>query len=135
MSAPPPVVVGLAICRDVIRDAATANLSVIRSFSGHAFDSFQAIAEPFCVLTTLTDGKGECETELVVTFFGDGESYEYARLPGRVRFPDPLQLVECVYRLDAFPLAEPGVYLFTLLLNGQGAAQKSLRVYMREDSK
>jgi hypothetical protein len=132
MSTPPPVVVALAICRDVIRESATGNYSDIRSFSGQAVGSFPGTTEPFCILASLTDGRGVCRSELVVTYFGATESFEYARLPGQIQFPDPLQLVECVYRFDKFPVSFPGVYLFTLLLNGRWAAQKSLRVYLRE---
>jgi len=130
MHFPPPVVVGLTLCRDYLRDQATGLAFLVRVFSGHAVESFPAVSEPFCVMALLTSSHGEYRTELVVTFFGETESYEYARLKGRVRFPDPLLLVECIHRLNQFPFHEPGV--FTLLIDDEWAAQKSLRVYSRE---
>jgi hypothetical protein len=127
-------VVGLTICRDFIRDAASGNYSVIRSFTGHPVKSFPGTGEPFCVFAILTDGRDEVEAELAITWFGDEDVFEYARLRGRVRFPDPLQLVECVFRFNQFPFPGPGVYLFALHLNGEWAAQRSLRVYAREET-
>jgi hypothetical protein len=128
-----PVVVGLTICRDFIRDQASSNYSVIRSFTGQPLDSFPGTVEPFCVFAILTDGIGEIEAELVISWFGEEELVQYARVRGRINFPDPLQLVECVFRFQQFPFPGPGIYLFSLFLGGEWAAQKSVRIYRREN--
>ncbi len=133
MTYPLPVVVGLTVCRDFIRDPASGNYSVIRSFTGHPIDSFPGTGEPFCVFAILTDGVGEIDAELVISWFGDEEFVEYARVRGRINFPDPLQLVECVFRFQQFPFPGSGVFLFTLFLGEEWAAQKALRVYQREN--
>ncbi|MDB5305914.1 MAG: hypothetical protein JWO38_116 [Gemmataceae bacterium] len=86
------------------------------------------------MFAVLTDGAGESNAELVVTWFGDEEIVEYARIRGRVRFSDPLHLVECVFRFRQFPFPGPGAYLFTLLLDEEWAAQRALRVYRREEA-
>lgn len=129
----PPVVVGLTICRDFLRDKDSGNYSIIRSFSGHPIESFPGTSEPFCVVAILTDSIGEVTTDLVVTRFGDEEIAQYARARARVNFTDPLRLVECLFRFDQFPFPGPGVYLFTLLVEGEWAGQRSLRVYPREE--
>ena len=130
--ATPPTVVGLTVCRDFLREPASGNYSVIRSFTGYPLDSFPGTGEPFRVFAILTSGHGEADAELVVTWFGDEEVAEYARVRGRVPFPDPIRLVECVFRFDSFPFPGPGIYLFTLLLDGEWAAQRSIRVYLSE---
>src|SRR5687767_3556499 len=103
MATHPPVVVGLTICRDFLRDPTSGNYTVIRSFTGMPVDSFPGSGEPFCVFAILTDGAGEAEVELVVTWFGADGVVEYARARGRVRFPDRVRLVECVFRFNRFP--------------------------------
>lgn len=133
MAAEPPVVVGLTICRDFLRDPTSGNYSVIRSFSGMPVGTFPGAGEPFCVFAILTDGEGNVEGELVVTWFGDEGILEYARVPVRVRFPDRLRLVECVFRFDRFPFPGPGVFLFGLYLGGEWSAQRALRIYTHED--
>jgi hypothetical protein len=132
MSRPSPLVLGLTICRDFIRDPDSGNYTVVRSFTGSPVDSFPGVSEPFCVFAILTEGFGEVPTELVVTYFGK-EIFEYAQIRGSVRFADPLKLVDCVFRFQKFPFPEPGVYLFTLLVDGEWAAQKAVRVYTRKD--
>jgi hypothetical protein len=105
MTYPLPVVVGLILCRDFIRDQTSGNYSVIRSFTGQPIDSFPGTGEPFCVFAMLTDGIGDFE--LVISWFGDDEFMEYARARGRINFTDPLQLVECVFRFQQFPFRGP----------------------------
>lgn len=126
------MVVGLTLCRDFLRDPTSGNHSVIRSFTGHPVSSFPGTSEPFCVFAILTDGAGEAEAELVVTWFGEEGIVEYARTRGRVRFSDPVQLVECVFRFNRFPFPGPGVYAFGLYVEGEWAARRSLRVYTHE---
>jgi hypothetical protein len=132
MATQPPVVVGLTICRDFLRDPVSGNYSVIRSFTGHPVDSFPGASEPFCVFAILADGSGEVDAELVITWFGEQGIVEYARTRGRIRFPDPVQLVECVFRFNRLSFPGPGGYLFGLYLDGEWAAQRALRVYTRE---
>src|SRR5437660_11072823 len=133
MALPQPIVVGLTICRDVLVEPTSGNYSVIRAFSGMPVAAFPGLGEPFRVFAALTGGHGEAEVELVVTWFGDEEIERYARLRHRIQFTDPLRVVQCVFRFDRFPFPGPGDYLFTLYLGGGWAAQRSLRVYVRED--
>lgn len=130
----PPVVLGLTICRDLIVEPTSRNYSVIRAFSGMPVAAFPGPGEPFRVFATLSGGHGETRAELVITWFGDGEIAEYARLHGSVRFDDPLQVVQCLFRFDQFPFPGPGLFLFTLLLDDEWAAHRALRVYLREST-
>jgi hypothetical protein len=132
MATQPPVVVGLTLCRDFLRDPASGNYSVIRSFTGHPIRSFPGTGEPFCVFAILTDAIGDVDAELVVTRFGEEGIVEFARTRVRVRFTDRLGLVECAFRFNRFPFPGPGAYLFGLYLGGEWAAQRALRVYTQE---
>lgn len=130
----PPVVVGLTICRDFLREPVSGNYSVIRSFTGQPIQEFPGTGDPFTVFAVLTDAVGEADLELVVSWFGEKEFGEYAKLRGKVRFPDRLQLVECAFRMLQFPFPGPGVYLFTLRLDGEWIAQRTLRVYTKGEA-
>lgn len=133
MLAVPPVIVGLTICRDFLRDPASGNYSVIRSFTGQPIETFPGSGEPFTVFGILTDAVGEAAVELLVNWFGAETIGEYAKSSGRVRFPDKLRLVECKFSFNHFPFPGPGEYLFTLMLDGIWMAQRSLRVYEKGD--
>ena len=74
----PPVVIGMTICRDVLREP-SGNYSIIRSFTRQPVDEFPGIGEPFSAFVVLTDAVGEAEAKLVVTWFGESEIGEYAR--------------------------------------------------------
>ena len=130
----PPVVVGLTICRDFLRDPASGNYSVIRSFTGLPIEAFPGSGEPFCVFGIFTDAVGEAEAELVIDWFSDESVGEYAKSRGRVRFPDKLRLVECKFNFHHFPFPGPGEFLFTLYLDGVWMAQRSLRVYAKGET-
>jgi hypothetical protein len=132
MQAPLPSVVGLTICKDVIVEPQSMNLSVIRSFTGCPFEMFPAQAEPFCVLATFIDGQGDARIELVVTRYDpDAESQEIRRLTGRLAFPDRLQYIQCLIRLESLIFPSEGYYLFSLFLEGEWMAHKGLRIYTR----
>ena len=123
-----PVVLGLTLCEDVVVDPATGNVSLIRSFTGLPVDNFPAVARPFCAFAALSDGEGEVDAELLVNTL-EGEGTEAYQVSHRLRFTDRLQIVYYVRRFSRCPLPIAGVYLFTLNLNGEWAAQRTLRVY------
>lgn len=62
-----PNAVGLTLCRMVVVEEKTRNVTLVNSFQRLEFASFPAAAEPFCVYTVLTDGLGEIVLELVVS--------------------------------------------------------------------
>src|SRR4051812_45053204 len=130
----PPIVLGLTICRDVVIDPISRNYSVIRSFSGMPVAEFPGPGEPFRVFAVLAGGHGEVNAELLITWFGEEEIVEYARVRPRLSFPDPLQVLQCVFPFEQFPFPGPGVFLFTLFLNGEWAAHQTLRVYQKQEN-
>lgn len=124
-----PTVVGLTICRNVIREGTSGEYSVERVFTGVRCTGFPArTGHPVCALAVLTDGEGETPFDLLITRFGDTiEPVHQVR--GVLRFRDRLQTVELIVRFPRFVFPAPGGYLFTLFVRGEWAAQQSLRVY------
>ncbi len=123
-----PVALGLTLCEDVVTEAASHDISLIRSFTGLPVERFPSVARPLCVFSALTDGLGQAEAVLSVGLFLDTYQEVY-RVRTILDFPDPLRTVYYVMRLSHCPLPRSGVYLFTLALDGTWLAQRSLRVY------
>ena len=126
-----PLALGLTICEDVVVEAPSRDVSLIRSFTGLPVPRFPTIARPFCVFSALTDGLGTADILLQVGHFS--ESYEEIyRVQSKLDFSDPVRIVYYVMRLARCPLPGAGIYLFTLSSNGFWLAQRSLRVYSGE---
>ncbi|MBA4063908.1 MAG: hypothetical protein C0501_09385 [Isosphaera sp.] len=129
MATHPPVVVGLTICRNVFSEGQPGEVSLTRVFTGVRCTSFPArMDSPLCVLAFLTDGEGDVPFDLLVTWYGDTiEPLQQRR--GVLRFPDRHRTLELVVRYPQFVFPRPGVYLFTLSVNGEWAAQRGVRVH------
>jgi hypothetical protein len=123
-----PLALGLTICEDVVVEAPSRDVSLIRSFTGLPVEHFPTIARPLCVFSALTDGSGAADILLQVGHFSDTYEEVY-RAHSQLAFPDPLRIVYYVMRLARCPLPGSGIYLFTLSANGFWLAQRSLRVY------
>jgi hypothetical protein len=139
MSNPLPVVVGLTLCQDVVPEP-SGNVSLIRCFTGLPLSVFPATAPPFCVLATLTDAVGTFDFELKVDRVAEDVEeldlffHPVHSLRGQVRIGDRLQEVRLLLRLQHCRFPTPGIYQFTLFVGGQWAAQRTLRVYLREET-
>jgi hypothetical protein len=125
-----PVVLGLTLCDYVIEEARTKKISLIGSFSGLRGPGFPLL-HPFSVYAALTDGLGEVTVDLVVMELERGE--DLYRVRGTLHFADKLAEVNYHLRIKQFQFPRPGIYQFTLFLNGEWAAQRRLRVYQTED--
>jgi hypothetical protein len=130
----PPLVVGLHLCEDVVADTATRNVSLIRVFTGLGVDAFPCVSRPICAFTTLTAGLGEAPFRLEVSRpQGPLDDIVVHAVEGTLHFESPVQTVHLVVRLTNCPLPAAGDYLFTLWVDGVLIAQRSLRVYLREE--
>lgn len=127
-----PLVVGLTICHDVSRDPGRGEVSIHRSFTGIACEFFPAALTPFCVHCCLTDGEGTGELMLTVTSLADPME-EARRIVHPIRFRERLDLIDCVIRVNRCVFPAAGMYSVSLFLDGEWLAQRSLRVYLREE--
>jgi hypothetical protein len=124
---PPPVSPGLYLCDYVIVEETTRKVSLIGCFIELEFDEFPALADPFSVYSTLTDGFGECHIRLVV-----GQPHKDEIIYEReivVSFPDKLMELDLNFRLPDCEFPEPGLYEFTLLVDNEWVADRPLLVY------
>lgn len=130
MASHPPVVVGLTVYREIVREGQPGEISLKGVFSGIRCTSFPARMDSlFCIHAALIDGEGDVTFDLHVAFYG--ESLQHIRpLRGVIPFRDRHQPVELTLRLSQLILQSAGIYLFVLHVNGEWAAQRGVRVYL-----
>jgi hypothetical protein len=127
---PRPVVLGLNLCDYVIIEERTKKVSLVGMFTGLGVTDFPALAPPFSVFALLTDGLGSATIELVLTRLENNDQiYSHT---GSLTFPDKVAEVASHLRLRRCVLPAPGLYQFTLMVDGEWAAQRRLRVYKLE---
>ncbi len=125
-----PMVPGLFLCDDVVREPSTQNVSLIRTFTGLAADQFPWAPHSYTVFASLTDGFGTFTAELRISLLDDpAETVYIVRHP--LHFPDRLRTVNYVMRVTQCRFPRAGVYVAALFLDGEWLAQRSLRVYPR----
>src|SRR5687768_15672054 len=116
--------VGLTLCRMVVVADKTRNVTLVDTFQRLEFESFPAMAEPFCAYAVLTDGLGDVTIDLVVSQCDTLEEVYTRSL--RAKFKDPLRHLRLwwVVRTCAFPA--PGRYQFDLQVEGETLTQNVL---------
>ncbi|MCO6436403.1 MAG: hypothetical protein J5J06_04880 [Phycisphaerae bacterium] len=106
---PPPDVLSLIVCDQIITDRLTGKHSLIGMFSNiHAW-RFPAAHPALCVFATLTEGYGK--TELTIRIVDSNESRP-AIVEGRgaVDFRDPRAIANLVLQFHGLTFPEPGEY-------------------------
>lgn len=114
---PPPDVLSLIVCDQIITDRLTGKQSLIGMFSNvHAW-RFPASHPQLCVFAALTEGYGQ--TELVIRIVDADE----ARSPivegkGTVDFKDPRAIANLALQFHGLTFPEPGEYRVQLYSQG-----------------
>ena len=124
---PTPMAAGLHLRDMVILAVGTNKLSLIGTFEAVRVNRLPALPRPFCVVAFLTNGLGTGELDPSVAHLGGGEQV-YSRR-GTQYFPDRFSLVRLVFRIQDFGYPAPGVYSFSLAVDGEWVASRRLRVY------
>jgi hypothetical protein len=127
---PSPLALALTLCDQVIVEEGTRKVSVIGSFRELHSRSCPFTPAPFSVLAVLTGTQGEEDLTLTVTALEtDEEIYSFRR---RIRLPDRFAEGRAAIRLVDCTFPAPGLYSFTLLVDGDWIAQRRLQVRQLE---
>jgi hypothetical protein len=129
---PPPIPIGLTVCDYVIVEEGTGKVSLIGSYSDIGVPHFPAVAPPFCVVATLTNGQGNATIELTLTHLETDEETHSVRQT--VQFPSRFTEVLLLYRIAGWTFPEAGTYLFTLQVDGEWIAHRRVHVHTTEDT-
>jgi hypothetical protein len=126
---PKPIALALFLCDYVIVEERTKKISLIGNFTGVAADRFPTILPPFSIFAVLTDGIGDATIEIGVARLDTAEELFVYR--SSLHFPDKLAEVPFHVRLRQCSFPSPGLYQFTLLVDGDWIAQRRIRVHLR----
>lgn len=110
---PPPSMVVLLVCDQVIDDRRTNKKSAIGLFNTVVVQRVPVRLSQMAVLVTLTEIRGPTPLELRLVFDRDNRTLLRAR--GGVNAPNPLAMVDLVFTLRGVVLPELGQYAFELL--------------------
>jgi hypothetical protein len=127
---PPPIALSLTLCEHLSVEEGTKNVSLAGTFTRRYGQAFPFVPLPFYVFATLTGAQGEGEITLTVTALETDE--EVASLTRRVAFPDRFAEGRVSFRLNNCAFPAPGVYMFTLAVDGDWVAHRRLQVRQME---
>jgi hypothetical protein len=124
-----PICVAIVICNEVIEDKRTNNKSLIGLFNSIVTTAFPAQHARMFVMVSLTDGRGEWPLSLVIR----GPSGEpIFQSDGKLRFDDPLAVLDIVAELRMLPLPEAGEYRLEVVCGGELVASRRFNVVQAE---
>jgi hypothetical protein len=127
---PPPVAFGLTLCDYALIEEGTRRVSLIGTLTKLTADRFPLLAPPFYASAALTEGLGDATIDLVATRLDSGDEV-YTR-QRQVHFSDRLRELQVIFRIADCSFPAPGVYQFTLLVDGEWLAQRRLHVVSTE---
>lgn len=125
---PNPVVLGLAVCEQVIVEEKTKNVTLVSCFTKLRVDAFPSPPQRLAVFAAFRDGHGTAKLELVIFSTESGE--EIDAIHSTIQFPDRLTEVRAVFHLRRCVFPAPGRYLFTIRIDGEWMAQREIKVEM-----
>jgi hypothetical protein len=126
-----PNAAGLILCRLLIVEEKTRNVTLVNSFQRMVVNSFPSGPVPFSVFTTLSDGLGDTMLELVVSRC-DTLDEIYSR-SFAVRFNDPLKQLRLWWQVRSWSFPVPGAYQFVLQADKEPITQCMLNVLTTGD--
>jgi len=103
-----PIGLALILCDTVIQDKETNKRSLIGMFDRLYAAQFPCIHPSMCVYVSATSGKGDYDTSIVCRHQGSGQ--RAFAISGKIRFGDPLQVVEVVCNIQRPKFEEAGEY-------------------------
>lgn len=121
-----PNAVGLTLCRLVIVEEHTRNVTLANTFHRLRFGSFPATPEPFDVYTVLSDGLGDLTINLIASRCDTLEEIYVRSL--HVKVTDPRRPLRLWWRVRSCIFPAPGDYEFSLQANGEVITQNVLTV-------
>ena len=127
-----PVAIGLLLCKQVIVEESTRNLTPVNCFTRRKVEQTPTDALSFVVFANLTDGVEEIElTVLIQRLDTYEEVYQYSIT---YRFTDPLRDMGFLLRVRDCYFPVFGDYQVALLADGELIAHRKLRIVQKRSS-
>jgi len=129
---PPPYVLSLIVCDQIVVDRDTGNHNLIGIFSDILAPAFPALHSRMSVYLELTNGHGTCRIHLrLVDAATDAMVFE---AQGPVAFPDPRSIACLSFGLTNCLFQKPGEYRFQIWVEGELLTERRFLVRKVEQS-
>ena len=109
-----PIGLALIVWDQSIQDRGTNKRSLIGMFDRLKAGTFPCIHPGMCIFISLTSGKGEYDSEIVCRHANGKRVFA---VKGRIRFQDPMQVVEAAFDIKGPRFETPGDYWVELLVD------------------
>mgnify|MGYP006281043595 CR=1 FL=1 len=133
MSADAPMGLALVACDTVIEDKVTGKKSLIGLCDRIAGTRFPCVHPELSVYVSLTSGRGE--RPCAVTCRHTDDVTVAFTATGKIRFRDPTQVVDLVFRLRGVRFVKPGTYWLQFLVDDMPIMVRPLTVSKIEKRK
>jgi len=103
-----PMGLALVVCDTHIQDKHTNKRTLVGLFDRLFAAKFPCVHPKLSIFVSLTSGRGECDCEVMCRHV-DGKHVAFS-VKGKVRFKDPLQVVEIAFDVQGVRFEEAGEY-------------------------
>ncbi len=118
MDRPPPDVLAMLVCDQIITDRLTGKQSLIGMFSKVHARGFPASHPQLCVFVALTEGYGRTELTIRIVDSNDVRP-PIVEGKGRVEFHNPRAIANLALQFHGLVFPEPGEYRVQLYCRGE----------------
>ena len=115
---PPPDVISLIVCDQIITDRMTGKHSLIGMFSRVHARRFPAAHPQLCVFASLTEGRGEVELTIRIVDANEDRP-PIVEGKGKVQFKDPRAIAHLALQFHGLTFPQPGGYRVQLWSSGE----------------
>jgi len=115
---PPPTLLAILICDQVVQDPATGKHSLLGMFSRISAAEFPCVHLQLHVFASLTGGHGAATGLLWLVRKGAESAAPILETSGSVEFPEPQAIVGLIFNVVNLSLPAPGRYSFDFYCNG-----------------
>ncbi len=115
---PPPEVLSLIVCDQIIVDRMTGKHSLIGLFSRIHAHRFPLVHAQLCVFTSLTEGYGRVDLTIRIAD-GDDARSPVVEGKGKVDFRDPRAVAQMVLQFNGLTFPQPGQYRLQIFSDGE----------------
>lgn len=126
---PPPLVLSMIVCDDVIRDEMTKKTTIVGAFSSLVASNFPAFHASLVIFLELTNGHGETEVSVRLVDAATNEALSGMTSP--ITFPDPRAVFALRLGIRNIIFPKAGEYRFQLFFDGVLELERRLLVHHR----
>lgn len=124
---PPPIILAINVCEDVVLSEESAVLDLYRCFTSIVCSEFPAVQSSLFVHLDLTNGRGN--VELSITLYPtDSEEEPILEVSETVYFGDPRDIEQTCFELGPVIFEAPGEHMITVRAGHERIAERRIFV-------